>query len=127
LSKDKKPTQKDNEESAPKIFRVVELRNTESATRRDFLSKTVKAVGAAGILSATSACDPVSVETFVEDGRCTCHVVCTCDAETDDEDFNWDSEYSGTICTCNKVCTCNSVCTCDSVSGGGGGHYWYPN
>jgi hypothetical protein len=100
-------------------------------TRRAFLEKTSRAAAATAAGAVVSACAERSeVEVWVDDGACTCHVVCTCDVVSEDQSSEWEAEWLDDECICDTVCTCNTVCSCDSHSSGGGGgssSYWYPN
>jgi hypothetical protein len=104
---------------SPAIFKAVDLGGTD---RR----KLVIAALAAG---AAAGCERSKIEIFTNKvGKCTCHVVCTCDTDTPDNDATWERTTTGSVCTCDIVCTCNTVCTCNSQGSSGSGSgssYWY--
>lgn len=132
-----KPIKEKDSGEKPRIFKIMK-RNTEGKSgRRFFLQNVSGAVGLASLGQFLESCE--SDYSITGDGQnCTCHVECTCDAETDKEKPKRSSiktsKYHGTTCTCDLVCTCDMVCTCDSLctcethkkEGGYGTHYWYP-
>ncbi|MBU1170464.1 MAG: twin-arginine translocation signal domain-containing protein [Proteobacteria bacterium] len=122
----------DNE--PPKIFRIAEIKGPGHTTRRKFIKNSLKTAAGAGLLAATGCADSEFDVLKNTQGECSCHVVCTCDAESEDnnEGSEYGAQFTGTVCTCDLVCTCNTVCTCnsDSSDSGGGSYYytyWYPN
>lgn len=139
-----------HDEDKPLVFKIARL-GGKQVSRRNFLKGMAVSAGALGLSAMMSGCDNDIDIVSNTAGNCLCHVV-TADNEYDsthgDNNISdWNSVYTGDICSCNlvctcdmvcscqSVCTCNSVCTCESVctcnSEGSscsscGGHYWYP-
>jgi hypothetical protein len=134
-----------NDEDQPEIYKI--SRRGKSLNRKEFIKTAAGLAGLAALGSLLQGCTETELDIVKSQGNCTCHAVCTCNSEVEDEEkrdtgneyFSFYDEYQN--CTCDTVCTCDSVCTCDTVkecdcdsdTGGsyyGGGYYytyWYPN
>jgi hypothetical protein len=118
---------------APEVLKVVLTRGANQVSRRS-LFRGLLAGGTVALAGAgATACDTGTYEVLTDSlGNCRCHVVCTCDAEAK-EGKEFESKWTGDVCTCNTVCVCNTVCNCESVTGGdsggggGGSVYYYPD
>jgi hypothetical protein len=117
----------DPSEEAPAVFKMVKRSPVKPSSRRKFIRKVAGAAGVAAVGKLVTGCKSSVYGVEANEDTCTCHVVCSCDAEGKDAS-RYDNVYTEGVCTCNTVCTCHTVCTCNSEGGGGGGStYWYPN
>jgi hypothetical protein len=129
----------------PEIYKI--NKRGKSLGRKEFIISAASMAGLAALGTLLKGCEKSEFDIISEGDNCTCHAVCTCNSESDDEDKNnagheYTSQFNqyqqctcDTVCTCNTVCTCDVQCSCDSHSSGGGGSYyytyyytyWYPN
>lgn len=125
-------------EEEPQVYKVARILKTAGPKdRREFMKNAAGFLGLVSLGSFLSGCEKESeINIQCDQGKCTCHVVCTCDTVNDGEASEhgsiWISNFNGQTCTCDTVCDCNTVCGCDTVctcnsQGGGGGSYYYPN
>lgn len=122
---------KKQSDDKPKILKVAHL-GQHKVTRRNLLrdgAGLLLAGSSLGLAAGAAGCGDSAFDIVVKDGKCMCHVVCTCDSEGGSQEKNEESRYKDGQCSCDTVCTCNTVCSCDSEGGGGGGggSYYYPN
>lgn len=113
----------------PRIYHIAKLKGPKNPARRNFIEKSLQTMAGASLLAIPGCADSELDVLKNSIGDCSCHVVCTSEGGEDNNySSTFDSQYSGTVCTCDVVCTCDTVCTCNSEGGGGGGgSYWYPN
>ena len=136
-------SEKQQSNEKPTIYKIA-VRKNGKQDRRNFVKQLTGTAGIGALGGLLANCDSAKYGLNVQNGNCTCHVECSCDAEGDDDisdrNSTWKRDYDGETCTCNSVCTCDAVCTCDSVcscdgdcscdshsSSSCGGSYWYPN
>jgi hypothetical protein len=115
-----KQVEEQNTDELPKIFKFAKRSAENSHGRREFIKGVVGAVGVGSIAEILLGCGKSEYSILSDSKGCTCHVVCACDVQKNDEsnisNSEQTSQYDDSICTCDTVCTCHTVCTCNTVS-----------